>query len=504
MRYYISAILTACLITVTLAGCDLFTGDSESGPVTLTGLVINSVTNDPVANAFVRVLPMDELGETDELGRYSIVVDVDSTMDVDLTMSKSGFVNQSTSVLAVADRTIEVATIRLVPLEGTTDPTNPGGAISGSAANLLLLSQTASSIGVRESGSQEVAELVFQAADSLGRPINLDNQITVNFSFGVNPGGDAFISPESAQTNENGEVRTNVSSGLVAGVVQIVAEATVDGRTIRSLPVPLTIHGGLPSANNFGIATSRLNVPRAWDFWGTENTITAFVGDQFGNPVRVGTSVYFTSSAGIIAGSSQTGPIGTAPVQQISGPPQPVHPEFGNGYTIVTGSTADRNQNEITDDVLVLFSGSSNIVVPSGQGPILLGNAYEFHVYDQNQNPLGAGTNIIVTANGTNVEAFGNTNTTLPDMLFGDHNSGSPTQTFGRTRFTFGYQQGEQTDQNGDLIPPELEAITIRVTGPNGAAERVVLQSGGVLKRDEDSGEMVRDFGGEGVEFLQQ
>ena len=494
MRYYISALFTACIITGTIAGCDLFTGESESGPVTLTGLVINSVSNDPVAEAFVRVLPMDELTETDAQGRFSLVVDVDSTMDVDITVSKSGFVNQSTSVLAVADRTIEVATIRLEPIEGGTDPTSPGGNVSGRASNLLLLGQSANSIGVRESGSVEVAELVFQATDSLGRPVTLDNQVTINFSFGVNPGGDAFIFPEAAATNENGEVKTNVSSGLVAGVVQVVASATVDGRTIRSLPVPLTIHGGLPDVQHFGVATARLNVPRAWDFWGTENTITAFVGDQYGNPVRLGTAVYFTTSAGIIEGSAQTGALGTATVSQISGPPQPVHPEFGNGYAIVTGTTADRNQSEITDDVLVLFSGSSIIVVPA-QGPIFLGNAYEFWVYDQNQNPLAAGTNITVSASGTNVEAFGNTNTTLPDMLFGDHNDPNlppDVDTFGRTKFNFGYQQGEQVDQDNNLIPPELEAITIRVTGPNGNSERVVLANGAVLKRDEN-GNLISD-----------
>ncbi len=503
MRYYISSVITALLITVTVGGCDLFSGSSESGPVTLTGLVVNSVTSDPIEQAFIRVTPNDddETYETDAQGRFSIVIDVDSTIDVNITVSKSGFVNQTTTELAVADRTIEVATIRLEPLEGGTDPTNPGGRVSGKASNLLLLSQTASSIGVRESGSQEVAEPIFQAADSLGRPVTLDNQVNINFSLGVNPGGDAFIFPETAQTNENGEARTNISSGVVAGVVQVIATATVGGRTIRSLPVPLTIHGGLPNADHFGLATARLNVPRAWDFWGTENTITAFVGDQFGNPVRTGTSVYFTTSAGIIGGSSQTADLGTATITQISGPPQPVHPEFGNGYTIVTGSTADRNQNEITDDVLVLFSGSSNIVVPGGQGPIVIGNAYEFHVYDQNQNPLGAGTNIVVTANGTNVEAFGNTNTTLTDMLFGDHNNGAGSSTFGRTRFTFGYQQGELTDTNGNLVPAVFEAITIRVTGPNGNAERVVLQSGGVLKRDE-TGKMVSDYAGDGVAFL--
>ena len=64
--------------------------------------------------------------------------------------------------------------------------------------------------------------------------------------FGVNPGGEAFIYPQSATTDENGIVTTNVSSGTIAGVVQIIADATVDGRVIRSKPVAIAIHGGLP------------------------------------------------------------------------------------------------------------------------------------------------------------------------------------------------------------------------------------------------------------------
>ena len=468
-----------------IAGCDVFKGSGESGPVTLTGLVVNSVTSDPVSTAFVRVLGLDEeyLGETDSGGRYRIEIDVDSTTNVNLSVTKSGFVNQTTSVLAVADRTIEVATVRLVPLEGGGDPNNPGERISGRASNLLLLNQSATSIGVRESGSQEVAELVFQAADSLGRPITLANQITVDFSFGVEPGGGAFISPQSAQTNENGEVRTNISSGTVAGVVQVVASARVGSRNIRSKPVALAVHGGLPHRDHFGVATSTLNVARAWDVWGVAANITAFVGDQYGNPVRVGTSVSFTTSAGIIGGSATTGADGRASVQIISGPPQPVHPEYGAGYVTVSGSTADIDLNEITDDAVLLFSGTSRIVVPPNQGPIVLGNAYEFHVFDQNDNPLAAGTNITVEASGTNVEPFGNTNVLLSDNLFGDHNFGG--NTYGITRFTFGAQRGEQTDENGVLVESELEAITIRVTSPNGNIERVVVQSGGIFKRDE-------------------
>ncbi len=99
------------------------------------------------------------------------------------------------------------------------------------------------------------------------------------------------------------------------------------------------------------------------------------------------------------------------------------------------------------------------------------------------------------------MEAFGNTNTTLPDILFGDHNNGAAFPTYGYTRFTFGFQQGDLVDQDNMLIPAELEAITIRVTGPNGNAERVIVQNGGVFKSDE-SGEMVEDVAGEGVAYV--
>ena len=312
----------------------------------------------------------------------------------------------------------------------------------------------------------------------------------MNFRFGANPSGQAFIFPESAVTDENGQAVTNISSGTIAGVVQVIAEATVDGRLIRSKPIALAIHGGFPDEEHFGVATQVLNVARAWDIWGVENEITAFVGDQYSNPVREGTSVYFTSSAGIIGGSNTTGSQGTASVTIISGPPQPDHPEFGPGYVTVTGSTADINENEITDDVLVLFSGSSNIVFPGGQGPLVTGQPFNFFVYDQNQNPLAAGTNITVTAEGTNVAAVGNTNVQLSDNLFGDHNFESEGLTYGRTRFTFGIAQGEQVNDMGELIDPVIEAVTIRVSSPNGNIELVVFAGGGIFKREEN-GELI-------------
>ena len=495
MRTLSSVFITFILAAVILIGCDAF-GSDDSGVVTLTGTVVNSITRVGVDDVIVQVSISDSIAITNAQGEYTISFEVDSTQEISLGYSKSGFISTNTRVTVVPERTIDVAPLLFAP-EGEGGDDGSGGGIddpiireSGRASNILLFGQSSTTIGVRESGSQEVAELVFQATDSLGRAITPENEITMSFSFGANPSGEAFIFPESAVTDENGRAQTTISSGTIAGVVQVIAEATVDGRIIRSRPIALAIHGGFPDVDHFGVATRVLNVARAYDIWGIENEITAFVGDQYSNPVREGTAVYFTSSAGIIGGSNVTGAQGTASVTIISGPPQPDHPNLGPGYVLVSASTADINDTEISDDVLVLFSGTSNIVFPGGQGPILVGEPYNFYVYDQNQNPLAAGTSITVSAEGTNVVAVGNTNVQLTDNLYGDHTFETPEETFGITRFTFGVAQGEQVDDMGQLIDAEIEAITIRVTSPNGNIERVIFQSGGIFARDE-SGELV-------------
>ncbi|MEZ4702682.1 MAG: hypothetical protein R2834_20275 [Rhodothermales bacterium] len=464
------SIFVACLVAVG-AGCDVFSGNEDAGVVTLSGLVVDAATSEPVVGAFLQIQPQGLLEETDANGRYSVDVDIDSTMNVTIIASKSGYSNTSTTVLAVANREIDVATIRMSP---TSSGTDQGGRESGRGSNILLLNQSTDVIGVRESGSTEVAEVVFQVTDSLGRPINLDNAITINFSFGVDPGGDAFIFPESGVTNNDGVVRTNVSSGTRAGVIQLVATANVGGRTIRSLPVNLTVHGGLPDDNHFSIGMT-LNEP-CWRIINFQSRVVGVIGDQYGNPVRPGTSVYFTTTGGVIEGSAQTDALGVVGVTKVSGAPHPVHPTFGPGYGIITASTADRNQQQITDDAVFLCSGTANIFVPPSQGALVVSRAYQFFVYDENQNPLSQGSTITVRASGENVAAFGNTDVTLSDVLFGGT---------GITEFSFGIQNGGAVDDMGNLLPEKIEAVTIKVAGPNGNAERVILANGAVLKRDE-------------------
>src|SRR5690606_34526798 len=108
-------------------------------------------------------------------------------------------------------------------------------------------------------GAEEVASITFQLADSLGRPVVQTNGAEVMFSFGERPNGGEFLEPTRARTDNNGRVPVNLSSGLKAGVVQIVAEANVDGRMVRSLPVSIAIHGGLPDQEHFSLGPARFN-----------------------------------------------------------------------------------------------------------------------------------------------------------------------------------------------------------------------------------------------------
>jgi len=472
MRYQPIALLTAILCLLYM-GCDLAGDDDTSGVVTLTGQVLDTQTNNPVPNAFVRVLPFDLLYETDAEGRYAFDVEIDSTMQLRVAASKDGYSTQSIDVLALAGREINVPPLHIMRLTGEEQT-------SGEPSNILLLSQSAQSIGVKESGSEEVASITFQLADSLGRPVVLDNSVDVHFKLGVQPGGGEFIHPTSARTDNNGQVTVNLSSGTRAGVVQIVAEADVAGGTIRSRPVSVAIHGGLPDQTHFTLGPERFNFPGLRRY-GVENPISIIAGDKYGNPVRPGTAVYFTTDAGVIEGSVLTNDQGRGSVNLISANPLP-----NDGIALITATTADENEQEVSAQTAVVMSGVPIVTVSPTTA--VLGQTYTLTVHDQNQNPLVQGTTISVRVEGTKVKAVGNTSVTLDDTAFlggltWDHVVRGP----GITEFTFRAVEDLEIDEDGN---PTVETITILVSGPNGSIE-IVLGSEGIAGQAVGSGDVM-------------
>lgn len=474
MRYHLFALFIG-IFGLVAAGCSLGDNDDDtSGIVTLRGQILDVDTNNPVPQAFVRVLPFDLLFEADDEGRFQFNVDVDSTMELRLVATKDGYGNASTQVLALAGRQVSVPSLRI-------NKTSAEELESGKASNILLLDQSAQSIGVMESGSREVVTVTFQLTDSLGRPVILNNAANVDFSLGVQPGGGEFIYPTTAKTDNNGKVTVNLSSGTRAGVVQIVAQSTLDGKTIRSLPVSVAIHGGHPDQTHFSIAPSSFNFPGLRRY-GLENPISIIVGDEFGNPVKPGTAVYFTTDGGIVEGSVLTDLQGRGNVQLISANPLP-----NDGIARITASTADKDQQIVTSQTAVVFSGFPVVGVEPSSA--LLGQSYTLHVADANGNPLAGGTQITVRVEGTKVKAVGHTNVRLDDTAFiGGLTYGHVARGPGITQFTFKAVEDLELDEEGE---PTVESITILVSGPNGSIEIVLGGPLGIQTRMISEGEAV-------------
>lgn len=406
---------------------------------------------------------------TDENGEYTLTLAVDpdaSATEYTLTVSKSGFEPRS--------RTIPLSPGGQVALNftfGIDDDDEEPRPESGEAANIVVTGVQSESIGVKGSGFDETTRLVFEARDSDGIPVDLNHQILVMFSISGGPGGGEFLSKISDSTDANGQVTVVLNSGTVSGAVQVLAEANVIDRTISSAPVRLTIHGGLPAQEHFGMAPERYNFPalqRVNDRLG----IVTVVGDKFSNPVRPGTSVYYRTKAGNIQTDALTDNDGVVNVQLISHGKNITDPVHGNGFGYVVAETWGENGTLVADSVLVLLSGSPIIDVDPGtfSVPNNQSQTFSYTVADYNGNPMAEGQTISVSLQlpelpegqePPQIILSGQTEVRLPD---------TQSQVYTQYSFTLSVHGGEEEGVVSDMPL----GIVISTSGPNGDAELLV------------------------------
>lgn len=483
-------LLCVAVLILTAIGCDQFAPNTEE--VTLSGRVINASTQQPVQEAVVTISFVDDDDEEHELttvtdsdGHFSKTVEVEGAVDVILTASKSGVsVERNVRVSSELD---PITDLRLELTMGEGEVREPGRPTS-----IILAGQSTEVIRVQESGGTSVARLTFQVVDSTGTPINLDQAVDVDFRFGQQPGG-ATLTPETVTTGEDGKATVNVSSGTTSGTVQVVAETEkADGSSIRSKPVSITIHGGLPNECHFSLQPDQTNFA-GLRLFNLSNPITVLLGDKYGNPVVPGTAVYFSTNAGLIDGSIQTDAEGKGVVNLVSARPLPdggvgtvraetvgtddsnslVEPDF------CPDPARSGNENIIFKTKPIVFSGHTEVEVTPTSAQ--LDQTYEMTLWDaENNNPLSPQTSFTVTAEGTQVKAVGHTDVTLDDTeVRDDNNDGFGPEDVvkgdGITQFTF--RVAEDPDPDSDETP-SVEAITIKITSPNGDVE-VVLTPGG-------------------------
>ncbi len=465
MRHLSQSLIVALSLVLVINGCGPATSSTDTPKITVSGVVVKNSDDLPLNNVIVRQMqPVPEqYTVTNAEGAYSLEVPVDSLVPIRLSFILEGYTTREVTVTGVPGRDVTVPIQRLRAEGDSPDDPGNGGtppppSTSGTAASISVGAVSRTEIVVKETGGFQQSEITFVVTDSVGVPLDANNFTQVQFILGGSPGGGEVVNPATATTNASGTVKTTLTSGTVSGVAQVIAEITKPGgEVIRSRPVNVVIRSGLPSEDHFSVASERLNYP-GYNIFGLENTITAFVGDRYGNFVPPGTSVYFTTDGGLIEGAAQTDNLGKASARLVSALPRPNHPTLGPGFAIVTARTVSETNATIEKSAVVLFSGiptisaSPSVVnVPNGGSQTI-----QFTVSDQNGNPLAGGTSINVEVQGENMRVIGDVNVTMPDTQVRGQ---------GTTQFQFTITDDEPDEEN-----PEQVQVTIKADGPNGIA----------------------------------
>lgn len=461
---YLAIILTLSLF---LASCDInedSSSDDDSdtlSTVTLSGTVVEASTGNAIYGATVRISDGSTVKgtTTNSLGVYSTTFSTSDDVDLEIIGTRDGYLPDTTSVFAIID---EVTSVPLLQLQ-TDESSNGGSGIAGGPASINLFSQSSDNVGVKESGALESAQIVFEVRDSSGVLIDGSSPIDISFTFGAAPNGGEYLYPSSVSTNALGKAAVTLNTGTIAGVVQIIAEATVNGKFIKSKPILIAIHGGFPEQDLFYVACEKLNYP-ALGVIGYDIDFTAYAGDKYNNPVRPGTAIYFTTNFGIIGGSNLTGESGTTSVQLLT-EPWPIDPVYGAGFFRVTSSTADENFNTISAETVRLLSGAPILDITPTTFDLPNGGSQSFSytIADVNGNPMSEGQTIQVSIESEFIQVAGAVSMKLPD-----------TQSKSWTAFSF-----TAFDTKADTVYVEAVNIEISTSGPNSDLKYTV---GGVAR----------------------
>ena len=359
-------------------------------------------------------------------------------------------------------RSGEVQFIALVKRDSLTSITSDAKKVfirTGSIASIKFISASTQELAVKNVGGAESATIIFEGRDSLGNAIDFANQTPISFKLQGDTSG-VFIVPNPATTDPvTGQVVTTLGSGTKPGVVQVYASAKND--QVKSLPVPFTIASGLPDSAHFTMIATQVN----YAVGGTPNAsnigkMVVAVGDTFGNPARVNTSVYFTTNAGF---ADATGAVDKDGLAQANWHYN-VNPRPANGIAFMTARTVNRWGIFVQDTVKVVLSSSPVVSSPDTNFTVAVGSSAQvnFTVSDALLNPLAGTTQITVTGSGLgapNVELSGDVNVALPD-----------TKSKSFTQFRVFVRDTRVTN----LSQSKTLSLTVDVGGPNGTGKFVI------------------------------
>lgn len=237
---------------------------------------------------------------------------------------------------------------------GTGGSTGGSGTVPGSTVPSTATAMTFEEVtpadqplliqGATASGRTDSATLKFKVVDQVGAVVPGQK---VNFS--VSPPSAVTLNITSSSTDASGIVETSVTSKTVPTTV-VVTAVLESNSAVRAVSNSLNISGGDPVQQAFEIVAEQYNLDGR--FVGANTKVSAFVGDENGNPVADGFAVNFTANAGQVEGGCTT-VNGTCNVTfRVQAP-------YGSGIATITG-TGGTGGTTVSDTVSINMAGSSS------------------------------------------------------------------------------------------------------------------------------------------------
>ena len=180
--------------------------------------------------------------------------------------------------------------------------------------------------GIANSLLQSTSKVTFKVTDNFGNAIK-DADVDFSLSAGA-AASTSSLSVASGKTDVNGEVSTTVNAGTSHGVLSVVATIDIqvpdplnpgltitESRSTSSLPI--SVSTGIAVQSNFSLSADKFSVDAFYKD-GEPVTITARLGDRYGNPVPARTIVNFTAESGAVTPQCIAGDDGSCSVTWIS------------------------------------------------------------------------------------------------------------------------------------------------------------------------------------------
>lgn len=208
--------------------------------------------------------------------------------------------------------------------------------------------------GAGGNGRTESAVLTFAVVDASGAPVS---GASVNFALNTTNGG-ATLQSTTGTSNSSGQVTVTVSSGTAPATIVVTASTTLaTGTVISSQSDTLIVSNSVPVSGGFEIVAAKYNLDGRTT--GDSTTVTAYVRDQFGNPVPDGVAVSFTTDFGAVASSTLGGCTtvnGTCTVTFRVQNPRPTT----NGIATVTGMVGVGTSTQLVESIQINMAGAAS------------------------------------------------------------------------------------------------------------------------------------------------